>query len=52
MTTDTHIDQLTLHGYREVEEMGGRCGRGCDRRDIEAVWECAGCEGRGKGLTG
>lgn len=26
MMTDTHKDQLTLHGYGEVEEMGGRCG--------------------------
>lgn len=24
--TDKHKDQLTLHGYGEVEEMGGRCG--------------------------
>lgn len=26
VNTDKHKDQLTLHGYGEVEEMGERCG--------------------------
>lgn len=47
--TDKHRDQLTLHGYGEVEEMGGRCGWvdgwGFDREEIEGDW---GRDGRGR----